>query len=364
MAFSMVLLRAKQGAQQLPLVSFVAASNSIHSLSLISSQNAVLRVLKRSVSSSQCGAAKHQRAGILGQQPQPGVSPMLRNPSKTGGGSSGSHHNRSHHNYSYWGKGMVGRTMPGLFALVAAAATATTRPSTLSQPQEEQEKQERRADNHPDDFTRTRQAEKHVTKEVGGLVTGHNPVHPLLEQSSRRRREGGGVLALAASPPPAPSSSSSSSSNSNKPNNTNSKAGNSADGAYTQSLTAMFEQFRVQAQQFLDSAEGKELGVDLGVGTIAGFTSGYAVKKMSKVLGFLVGVGFIVLQVMRHHGYLEVDWSKVEDSIVKALDADGDGKLTEKDAKIHFDKGMGMLGHSVPSASAFATAFILGLRYG
>lgn len=44
--------------------------------------------------------------------------------------------------------------------------------------------------------------------------------------------------------------------------------------------------------------------------------------------------------------------------------ADGDGKLTMEDVKVHYDKAVGVLSFNLPSGAAFGTAFVLGLRYG
>jgi len=44
--------------------------------------------------------------------------------------------------------------------------------------------------------------------------------------------------------------------------------------------------------------------------------------------------------------------------------ADGDGKLTMDDMKVHYDKAVGVLSFNLPSGAAFGTAFLLGLRYG
>jgi len=61
---------------------------------------------------------------------------------------------------------------------------------------------------------------------------------------------------------------------------------------------------------------------------------------------------------------LQVDWSAVEERLVRTLDTDGDGRITQADLKNHFDRAMAILGFNLPSGAAYATAFVLGLRYG
>jgi FUN14 family len=50
--------------------------------------------------------------------------------------------------------------------------------------------------------------------------------------------------------------------------------------------------------------DNKELCTQVTLGGVAGFCSGYAVKKVSKVAAFVVGVGFIGVQVARYYGVI------------------------------------------------------------
>lgn len=58
----------------------------------------------------------------------------------------------------------------------------------------------------------------------------------------------------------------------------------------------------------------------LTFGTFAGYTSGYATKKIGKMAAVLVGVAFIFLQSLAAAGYIEIDWMKVQDTAVKKMD--------------------------------------------
>ena len=58
----------------------------------------------------------------------------------------------------------------------------------------------------------------------------------------------------------------------------------------------------------------------LSFGVFAGYTSGYATKKIGKIAAVLVGVGFIFLQSLAAAGYIEIDWLKVQDTAVKSID--------------------------------------------
>lgn len=58
----------------------------------------------------------------------------------------------------------------------------------------------------------------------------------------------------------------------------------------------------------------------LSFGAIAGYTSGYATKKIGKAAAFVAGVGFIIFQSLAVAGYIDIDWLKIKDDAVKSID--------------------------------------------
>ena len=105
----------------------------------------------------------------------------------------------------------------------------------------------------------------------------------------------------------------------------------------------------------------------LGVGSICGFTSGYALKKVGKTVAVGVGLAFIGLQVAQYYGVVKrdaVDWEDMDRRLREALDTDGDGQVTRRDLEVHLRSVIDFLGAELPSGAAFAVAFIAGLRYG
>ena len=109
----------------------------------------------------------------------------------------------------------------------------------------------------------------------------------------------------------------------------------------------------------------RELGYVLTLGSVAGFCSGYATKKVGRVAAVVIGVAFIAAQIARHYDVgPQVDWSRVEHTINETLDTDGDGRLTHVDVKNYFDRAMTALAPTAASSTAFVAAFIIGLRYG
>ncbi|ORY51641.1 hypothetical protein BCR33DRAFT_712659 [Rhizoclosmatium globosum] len=103
---------------------------------------------------------------------------------------------------------------------------------------------------------------------------------------------------------------------------------------------------------------------EISVATLLGACSGFACKKFAKGAGLAIGVGFMSLQALHYSGYAKVDWNKIENSITKGIDMDGDGKITQNDLKLVSYRLIHNLTMDLPSAGGFAAAFFLGFRYG
>jgi uncharacterized membrane protein (Fun14 family) len=56
-------------------------------------------------------------------------------------------------------------------------------------------------------------------------------------------------------------------------------------------------------------------------GGMMGYTTGYAMKKISKAVAFFVGVTFVALQTGVYCGYIDVDWLKIKDTAFQKADA-------------------------------------------
>jgi uncharacterized membrane protein (Fun14 family) len=73
---------------------------------------------------------------------------------------------------------------------------------------------------------------------------------------------------------------------------------------------------------------------EIGLAAMSGVCSGYASVKIGKSIAFVVGCGFLILQGLSYAGYIDIGWEQIEKDTIKALDADGDGKLSGKDAEV------------------------------
>jgi uncharacterized membrane protein (Fun14 family) len=51
----------------------------------------------------------------------------------------------------------------------------------------------------------------------------------------------------------------------------------------------------------------------LGVGGIAGLCVGYALKKVGKIIAFLLGIAFIGLELLAYRGIISINYTALDD---------------------------------------------------
>ncbi|GMI46335.1 hypothetical protein TrCOL_g9574 [Triparma columacea] len=103
------------------------------------------------------------------------------------------------------------------------------------------------------------------------------------------------------------------------------------------------------------------LASQVSYGSFLGYCAGYASKQIGKRIAALIGTGYIALQAMAYSGYIDVKWGKVSNDFKKIVDADGDGKITKKDALVYYKKAKSFLTFNLPSSSGFGLGFLVGL---
>ena len=91
-----------------------------------------------------------------------------------------------------------------------------------------------------------------------------------------------------------------------------------------------------------------------GFGFVTGFAMGYAFKKISKFMIFLIGLILIILQILVYNGIININWELVE-TIIKPL-------YSENSTLIENIKNILLV--NVPFAGAGGVGFFLGLRKG
>lgn len=94
----------------------------------------------------------------------------------------------------------------------------------------------------------------------------------------------------------------------------------------------------------------------ISFGAVAGFVAGYALKKIGKLVAVIIGVIFIIIQLLAWTGFLSVNWGVVQEAVeplleTESLDSAWNGLLR-------------ILTYNIPFAAAFVPAFILGVRRG
>jgi uncharacterized membrane protein (Fun14 family) len=94
----------------------------------------------------------------------------------------------------------------------------------------------------------------------------------------------------------------------------------------------------------------------LSFGVIAGFASGYALKKLGKVMAFALGLLFIAIQVLAYYNFVSISWIEIENAVKPLLEAESITQMWRALVQI--------LTHNVTFAGSFIPGLILGLRRG
>lgn len=100
----------------------------------------------------------------------------------------------------------------------------------------------------------------------------------------------------------------------------------------------------------------------IGYGFMMGYSSGFCLKKVSKILAFAVGGIFIAVQTLSYNGYMQVNYDRIQKEMDKVLDLNHDGKVDEKDAQVAYDKVHTVLSYHMPTGGGFSAGLLMGLR--
>jgi FUN14 domain-containing protein 1 len=100
----------------------------------------------------------------------------------------------------------------------------------------------------------------------------------------------------------------------------------------------------------------------VGLGFLIGYPAGYFLRRVSRVLTFMLGGVVTVMQVLAYMGYITVNYDKVERDVFKALDTNKDESLDARDWQCIHEKAREVLSDNIPCGSGFTTGFWLGMR--
>lgn len=100
----------------------------------------------------------------------------------------------------------------------------------------------------------------------------------------------------------------------------------------------------------------------IGYGFIMGYSSGFCLKKVSRLVSFFLGGVFITLQTLSYNGYIILDYNKIKSIVTQHLDLNNDGTIDINDAELIFDKVNKIVGYNMPAGGGFTSGLIFGLR--
>ena len=91
----------------------------------------------------------------------------------------------------------------------------------------------------------------------------------------------------------------------------------------------------------------------LGVGGLLGWAAGTAVRTVSRLLGCLLGVLFILMQLLAYYGFVEWQWDAISQFIMGPAATVADAASA---------KVWTILTYNLPFTGGFASGFYIGLR--
>ncbi len=94
----------------------------------------------------------------------------------------------------------------------------------------------------------------------------------------------------------------------------------------------------------------------LGFGGVAGVVAGYAAKKVTKLVALVLGLAFILVQVLAYKGFISVHWDAVQTSAEQVW--------TDPQGMTLADHAWQLLSANLPFGSGFAAGFALGFKLG
>ncbi|MGD9496101.1 MAG: FUN14 domain-containing protein [Armatimonadota bacterium] len=91
----------------------------------------------------------------------------------------------------------------------------------------------------------------------------------------------------------------------------------------------------------------------LGVGGLFGYGAGVAIRSVTRLMGCMIGVLFILMQVLAYFGLAQWHWDRIGDLIA------GPGATAAKSASAMLWK---ILTYNLPFTGGFAAGFYLAMR--
>ena len=94
----------------------------------------------------------------------------------------------------------------------------------------------------------------------------------------------------------------------------------------------------------------------LGFGGVAGAMVGYTAKKVTKLVALILGLAFILVQLLVYKGLIIVDWNAVQNTAQEVW--------TDPQGRTLADHSWQMLTAHLPFGGGFVAGFALGFKLG
>ncbi|KAJ3180462.1 FUN14 domain-containing protein 2 [Geranomyces variabilis] len=98
-------------------------------------------------------------------------------------------------------------------------------------------------------------------------------------------------------------------------------------------------------------------------GALGAFT-GFFTAKIGKVVAFVIGGGFVAMQLLAHAGFITVSWSNISASFNKQFNANEYGEVPPSTISLIVRRMLRWLTADVPFTGGFLAGFWLGFRLG
>lgn len=94
----------------------------------------------------------------------------------------------------------------------------------------------------------------------------------------------------------------------------------------------------------------------LGFGGLTGAAVGYTAKKFTKLAALILGVAFILVQVMVYQGWVDIDWGAVQSATEQAVNSE--------QGRSAMGRAWEIITHNIPWGGGFVAGFALGFKMG
>jgi len=94
----------------------------------------------------------------------------------------------------------------------------------------------------------------------------------------------------------------------------------------------------------------------ISFGALAGFATGYALKKVGKAVAIVLGLLFVSLQLLAYYGVVDINWGVVQGHVDPLLEPEALGGMWQRLVEL--------LTFNITFAASFVPGLVIGLRRG